>query len=73
MVTTGACEYDDAESPLFMSYTVGERVMLRPCESMFNAQSGADINDGPYVVTGTLGDANYKIRREHEHYSQIVH
>ena len=32
------CAYDNAESPLFVSYAVGERVMLRPCESMFNAQ-----------------------------------
>ena len=67
------CEYDNAESPLFVPYTVGERVMLRPCESMFNAQSCADISDGPYVVTDTLGDANYYVRREHEHYSQVVH
>ena len=44
--------------------------MLRSYESMFNSQSGAEINDGPYV---TLGDANYKIWREYEHYPQVVH
>jgi len=67
------CEYNDAESPLFVPYTVGERVMLRPSESMRNAKSSAEFNDGPYIITDTLGDVSYKIRREHEHYSQVVH
>ena len=66
------CKYSNAESPLYISYSVGERVMLRPSELMFHAQ-GATKSDGPYIITGVLDENNYKVRREHEHYSQVVH
>ena len=67
------CEYDDAEAPLYMSYTVGERVMLRPSESMLAAQNSAVSSDGPYIIAAVLSDSNYEIRREHEHDSKVVH
>ena len=67
------CTYDDAESPLYLSYAVGDRVMLRPSESVLCAQNSAAKNDGPYIITAVLDDANYQISREHAPDSQVVH
>ena len=46
---------------------------LCPSESVFRPPNSANSGDGPYVITATLNGVNYKIRREHEHYSQVVH
>ena len=65
--------YDDAESPLHLSYVVGDRVMLRPSVQELRARPHCPQDDGPYVVAEVLGSTAYRVVREHDSTTRVVH
>ena len=65
--------YDDAESPLYLSYIVGDRVMLRHSEQEPRAGPHYPQDDGPYIVAEVLGSTAYRVVREHDSTSRVVH
>ena len=65
--------YDDQESPEFISYEVGDRVMLRPIENQSPTVALLSQNDGLYVITEAVGDACYRVLSDRDCRSMVVH
>ena len=65
--------YDDAESPLHLTYVVGDCVMLRHSTQELGARPDIPLDDGPYIVAEVLGSATYRVVREHDSLTRVVH
>ena len=65
--------YNDPESPVSISFEVGDRVMLRPIENQSPTAALLSQNDGPYVITEAVGGACYRVLNDRDCRSMVVH
>ena len=65
--------YDDLESPEYVSYEVGDRVMLRPIENQSPTAALLSQNDGLYVIAEAVGSTCYRVLNDRDCRSMLVH